>query len=77
MSLLTQARQWHRTRWMKGISDEEIFGGALGLHEGAEKVLAFSHYPGVVVAGYVARADGRIGRRTIHLHTLLKALCTY
>jgi carbamoyltransferase len=45
----------------------------LGLHASAEKVLAFPHYLGVVAIGNVARFDGRIGRRTIHLHPLLES----
>lgn len=46
----------------------------MGLHEGAEKVLAAAYHRDAGVAGKPHCTDAGIGCRTVHLHVVLIAL---
>lgn len=45
--------------------------GAVGFHEGTEKVLAAADHPRPAHARDAHRADAGVSRRAIHLHVVL------
>jgi hypothetical protein len=55
-----------------GPSDAGTPERPLGIHEGAEEILACSHHHSSVDIGGASGFDTRFGHRAVYLHNLLK-----
>ena len=57
------------------LSDAGTIERPLGVHEGAQEILAGANYLNVIVARCASCDDARIGYCTIYIHDFLGTLC--
>ena len=54
-----------------------VCDGAMGVHEGTEKVLVVAHYSRVAYARNIDRVDARVSSRPLRVHLVLAPIQNY